>query len=97
MKYEAIPLLKLTVENMKHQIISHLGIHGSELGKALDKEISRAVELFPWEEKVTEIVFDALNNHIENFFRYGKGSIAIQEAVEEGFKESLNKIKRRTK
>lgn len=83
MNIDAMPLIRLEVESMKHAIISHLGVHGSELGKILDAEIQKAIDTYPWESSVAEIVHDALHSEIERYFRFGEGRKAIQQSVEE--------------
>jgi len=86
MDYEAIPTLKIEIQNMKHSIIAHLGATGSELGEALNGEIMAAVDNYPWQKQVTAIVHEVLNKKIESYFSYGPGSKAVDAAVEEGFK-----------
>jgi hypothetical protein len=86
MNYEAMPRIRLEVEQMKSAIIFHLGVHGSELGELLDKEITGAINSYPWGSEVTRIVHTALKDKIEWYFKYGKGAKAVEEAVEEGFK-----------
>lgn len=90
MNHNAIPTLKLEVEGMKSAIITHLGVRGSELGDALDSEITKAVDSYPWQEAVFSIVHDAITKHIDVYFKYGKGKRAIVDAVDEGFKAVID-------
>lgn len=89
MKYEAIPRLKFEIEGMRTAIVSHLGVEGSEVGEVLDEEIKKAVAEFPWQERVSCIVHEALNDEISAYFRYGSGHKLVKDSVEEGFKAVL--------
>jgi hypothetical protein len=44
MNYEAVPVIRLEIEGMKHSILQHLGVVGSELGKNLEGEIEKALD-----------------------------------------------------
>jgi len=74
---------------MKASILSHLGVHGSDLGKQLDAEITKAIESYDWQGQVSAIVHAALREKIENYFQYGEGAKAIQAAVSEGFASAI--------
>ncbi len=89
MDYDAMPRLRIEVEHMRHSIISHIGASGSELGEALEGEITKALENYPWERQVKAIVHETLNSMIESYFKYGEGSKAVRAAVLEGFQVAL--------
>ena len=91
MNFEAIPTLKIEVEHMKHTIINHIGAMGSDLGKALETEIQRAIDNYDWQGQVTRIVHEALKDAIDGYFRYGKGNKMILAALNEGFDAVLGK------
>ena len=87
MDFNAIPTLRFEIDGIKSSIIAHLGIHGSDLGKAVDAEVERAVESYPWEAKVCDIVHKAISEAIESHFMYGAGRKQIDEAIKAGFAE----------
>ena len=86
MNASAIPIIKITVENMKAQVLSHLGLIGSELGDAIESEIEKAIELYPWEAQVKEIVHSAISSSIDGYFKYGDGASIIGDVVKNSFK-----------
>lgn len=85
MNYEAMPAIRLEVEGMKASIMTHLGVMGSEMGEAIDGEVQRAVDSYPWKEKVSRIVNGAITEHIQGHFLFGAGATAIKQSVEEAF------------
>lgn len=90
MDFGAIPVIKLEVESMRHAILHHMGLAGSELGEHLSAEIQRAVNEYPWKERVDATVRQALDEAIDGFFRYGRGRQAINKAIDDAL-EHLNK------
>jgi len=82
MNVDAIPIVKFSIEGMKAQILSHLGVVGSELGVVLDEEITNAVNSYPWQQKVDDIVHDAIQSSIRSYFTYGDGATEIREMVQ---------------
>lgn len=81
MNEKAIPVMRFDIEGMKASIFHHLGVVGSELGKALDEEITKAVESFPWESRTKEIVHEAIESQIKSYFQYGEGAEAIKKTI----------------
>ena len=90
MNYEAMPKIRLEVESMKASIIAHLGARGSELGEQLDAEITRAIDSYDWQGKVSSIVHAALDEKIASYFKYGDGAKAVEDAISEGFKAVMS-------
>jgi len=86
MNYEAMPLVRIQVENMKHSILNHMGVIGSEYAEALDEQIQKALNDYPWEQEVKRIVREEVTAQIQGFFKYGNGHRAISESIEEAFK-----------
>lgn len=84
---DGIPVIRLTVEGMKHQIMHALMEH--EL--ALSNEIQRAVEAFCQPEniqavinrEVNAVVSSVIREEIDRFYRRGDGRAVIRTAVEE--------------
>ena len=90
MKQEAIPILRFEIEGMKASILTHLGVMGSDLGKALDEEITNAVNKFPWQERVDEIVYKAIHTQLQEYFQYGEGSKIIEKTINQAITNALN-------
>lgn len=87
MKFEAIPTVRIELDGMKHAIVRHLGAAGSQLGEAIEEQIQRAIDTYPWEEQVVSITHDSITSAITHYFSYGEGSRAIRESVEAALKE----------
>jgi len=85
MNYEALPKIRLEVESMKHAILQHIGVVGSDLGERLSKEIEHSIESYPWQTEVDIIVHTAITNHIQEYFKYGDGREMIKGALSEAF------------
>ncbi len=86
MDSNAMPAIRLEVQHMKAAIMHHLGVHGSELGEALDKQIMKAIDEYPWEDKVRTIAYLAIDETLESYFKYGNGRTAIYDAIDEAVK-----------
>ena len=81
MNYDAMPRLRFEIESMKSTILTHLGTHGSELGEMIDKSIDGAIRNYPFDEKVKNIVNEAISRQLERYFSYGDGAKAIEETI----------------
>ena len=90
MRFEAIPTIKLEIQNMKSAIMTQLGLVGSDLGKTLSGEIDKAVASYDFQGEVTEIVHKAIRNHVEGYFKYGNGHSVISDAVESALENALS-------
>ena len=87
MNYEAIPIIRIELERMKHQIVVALGAAGSELGERIDAEIQRQIEAMPWENMIRETILDCVGEAMKDYFKWGKGRRAIEQAITEAFEE----------
>lgn len=83
MDYRAMPILKFEIENLRHAVMSHMGVVGSEMGDAIEAQFKKAVDEFPWEATVRRLAFEAMTTAIENHFNYGAGRKAIDKAIDE--------------
>jgi hypothetical protein len=83
MDIESIPIVKFTVENMRQQILSHLGVVGSDLGLALDASIKKAILEYDFDSAVRDAFNAEVTVAINSFFRNGPGRDAIHEAINE--------------
>lgn len=80
------PIVKLTVEGMRHQILHHLGGHHEEISEMVEKEIEQAIKSFSFEHHVVENVHTAIDRGIKEYFAYGPGGKIINSAIEEAMK-----------
>jgi len=85
MHSKGMPLIRIQVEHMKHAIIEHMGLVGSELGERIGEEVDKAIIAYKWEERIHGIVHNTLNTEIAHYFNYGKGNKIIKEAIAKGF------------
>ena len=85
MNIEAMPIIRLTVEGMKHQILAYIGANGSELGDKIEAEVTKAINSYPWDKDVEKIVHELIEEAVIRFFKYGKGGVAIDKAISEAF------------
>lgn len=90
MDHNAIPIIRIEIEHMKHSIISHIGALHSDLGEALSVEIEKALANYDWQGQVTKIVHDAITKQIAWHFNHGDGKDMVESAVAEGFDKCLN-------
>lgn len=88
MNAEAMPVIELHVRHMKQSIVNAMGVYGSELGDNIEMHVERAIKEYPFEEKVREAVFSAVDRAIEHHFLYGKGKATIYEAVSESIENA---------
>ena len=89
MNMEAMPRIRIDIDSMKASILSHMGIVGSELGKCLDAEIERAVNEFPWQQRTSAIVNEAIEKQLKGYFQYGKGAESIKAVIDESITNHL--------
>lgn len=82
MKFEATPVIRLEIENMRHAIVHRMGVAGSQLGEYMNAEIQRQIDSYPWEEKVRAAVHGAITDAIEAHFKYGKGYQVLRDAID---------------
>lgn len=89
MRAEAIPVIRLEIDHMKHAIVSALGIKGSDLEEAISTEIEKAVReiaVTKIPNMVRETLLVCVQDSLTNYFKYGEGRIAIDEAIKDNFK-----------
>jgi hypothetical protein len=91
---ETYPVIRLEVQGMKHAIQIALSEHLIKM----DMDIQSAIDRVCTPTNISAIVFDAaqreikaaIDQHIQNFYRYGDGREAIKEAVERQLKGESN-------
>ena len=84
---DALPTLRINIEHIKQNIVSHLGACESELGDAIDKQIDIAIAQYDWEGEVSRITQCCIQESIESYFKYGDGSRVISASVRDAFKD----------
>lgn len=89
MDSRGMPIIRLNIDSMKHQIAHMLGIEGSELEKVINEQIERQLEVLVRQEipdLVRATIIECVNNDVKYYFSYGEGSKAIQETIQKNFK-----------
>ena len=94
MDSNAVPLIRLEIENLKHAIIRHMGAVGSELGERLSEQIDKAIEEYPWEEQVKKITHEAIDDTIERYFKHGHGMTVLYRVLDDSIRGMGNGTER---
>lgn len=76
-----IPTIRLTIDSMRAEIVSALGIRKSELENVIEEQINRAIKEYPFESEIESTVNRVITNSIEFYFNEGNGSTIIRNAV----------------
>ena len=87
-----IPIIRLEVEGMKHQIMVALTAYAAQM----DSDIQAAVDEYCTPEHITATVKNiakgeidkAIKEEVSKFFSYGNGRTAIMEAVKATLEEA---------
>lgn len=90
-----LPTIRIEVERMKYQVIHALSLHNDAIEQAVDTELSRAIENYPFAQQVEstayEVITDAIRQSMEQFFRYGEGFDVINQVVSNAIKGAFDK------
>lgn len=88
MRSEALPIIRIQLDHMKHSIASMLGVEGSDFEKALNSEIDKQVTILA-EDEIPRIVRESLlqcaKDSINAYFSYGEGRKVIDETIKKSF------------
>lgn len=84
------PIISMEIEGMRHKMKTALLSHKLQM----DEDISRAVDEFCKPENIKKIIDNAavralesaVQQEVENFFKFGAGRATVIEAVKERFK-----------
>ena len=90
MNIENVPLIRFELENIRHQIKSHLGTAGSELGEMIDKSIQNAISDYDFDGKVIKITHEIITEEIENFFKHDPGRDVVKATIAETLNKAFN-------
>lgn len=88
MRAEALPVIKINIDHMKHSIASMLGVEGSDFEKALNSEIDKQVTELSREEIpriVRESLLECAKTSIHQYFSYGDGRLIIDSCIKKAF------------
>lgn len=87
-----LPRVRVELEGMKFQIIHAFSSHNDDIEKLVEKEISKAIENYPFEEEVSrlanEILTKAIEETLKEYLIYGDGKKALRGVID----EKLNRI-----
>lgn len=82
---DTLPMIRLEVAGMKHQITHALMAHQAKM----DADIINAVEAYCQPENISRVIHEAarsaldaaIKEEVKNFFWFGPGRVAVAEAV----------------
>jgi hypothetical protein len=87
-----VPVIRLTVEGMKHSIVAALTAYEHALSAEIKEAVQRACEPENIKQVIdraaTSVIEDAIKHEVEAFYRYGEGQRAIRDAVVERLKKA---------
>ena len=82
-----LPKIRIEVENMKYQIIHAFAAHNDEIEKAVNEELTKAVQNYPFSEKISQVVnsviADVITETIKDYFVYGEGRKEISDGIQQ--------------
>lgn len=94
---EAIPVVRLSIEGMSHQILHYLGLEGSELGEVIEQKIKEETDnLFhESDHEIRNVIRSEIQRvvtqKVKDYFSYGEGSVflsrKVNECLDAAFKE----------
>jgi hypothetical protein len=76
------PVIRLTVEGMRHEILHALSKYNDGFDEYLDRETKRAVETFNFGDVIAAETQAAIRSEVKAFFSYGAGRKMIREAFQ---------------
>ena len=92
-----LPIIKLEVQHMKHEILIALNKYQLQIDEYIDKELERICSSEYLQHfiaaTVEKCVEEGIREEIRNFFAYGKGRQAIADAVKERLERRIKEDK----
>ena len=80
-----LPRIRIEVENMKYQIIHAFSSHNDEIERAVDEELTKAIQNYPFDVQIAklanEVITEAIKSALQDFFIYGEGRKQIEELL----------------
>ncbi len=86
------PVMRLEIEGMKLQVLRYLQVEHEHLEAAIETAAKKALAEYDLEAEVKRQVNAALQQAIEQYYRFGDGHNAIFAAVTEALSASTHKI-----
>jgi hypothetical protein len=87
MDNEAVPIIRLEVQNLKHAVLSHMGVIGSQLGEMIEARIDESINTMPIDTLINDAIKECIEDVIRDYFTKGEGYKAIKESVNKSFKK----------
>lgn len=103
MVFESLPIIQVRLDFLSQKISHHLGIEGSELSEAIEKEIRKQFKesVVYLEEEISEkiktFINDRINYLLKDFFEYGEGSIYLDKVITDSFNQIIKNKKDKSK
>ena len=91
MDSRARPTIRMELDHLRHTIVQHMGVAGSELDEHLKSAVERAFDNLDLKDYVVDVVNEEIKNAIDSFFKYGDGRKFIDAAIVEGIGEMIKK------
>jgi len=74
------PMIRLTMEGMRHEIVHAVTLYHDDLERILEAEAKRQIEAFDVGALVEAEVAEAIRAEVKSFFGWGEGRKMIREA-----------------
>jgi hypothetical protein len=78
-----MPVVKVEIENLKHTVLTTMGLSNGELHDRIAEAIDEAVKKYPWQERIDRIAHAEIDRIVTAFFQYGQGAEAIRNVLKE--------------
>jgi len=88
---EQLPLIKLEIEGMKHQIIHHFMSYQTELSDYVKTAIEDTINNFDYVSAVKQAAGEIIEGTINNYFKYGDGRKMIEDSLQKGLDEAFSR------
>ena len=82
------PIIRLELQRMKQSMLTHLGIYHQGISDQVERYMENAIQTFDFEMAVGSATHDAIEEVINEYFKWGEGRRVIKSAIE----DSLNQM-----
>jgi len=86
-----MPIIRLEVEQIKHQILHHFGQYQKEVSVAVEKQIEKVIGEFDFYAEIKPIVEKCLRDNLNGYFSYGEGNTMINNSLQEALDKTFKK------
>ncbi len=87
----ALPIIRLELEGLRHQVVHALGIHNREVEESVAAVVGKAVEAFDFETTVRREVQTQLAEHIKRSVSVAMIELFSSRDVKAAIKEAVAK------